>query len=178
MFKELFLLGTGILATNVMVSHIIYHTEKTYLFEKARAYCASVNKPLLNIGAGNNPAQIGDINVDIFPTEESILPNYQQASADSLPFPDKTFGAATAFHVVEHLDDPKAALSEMNRVADRTYVSVPAPFDILTDAGPWGHKYTFYYGDMQPNNPLARILIVGGVMGSLYYMYLREKKNE
>lgn len=175
MFKELFILGTGIVAVNLIASHAYYHAEKMYLFEKAREYCLQVKKPLLNVGSGNNPAQVGDVNVDIFSPDKSIMPNYCQASIDNLPFQDKTFGAVTAFHIIEHVGDPKAALAELNRVADRIYASVPAPYDILTDSLLICHKHTFYYGDMEPNYPFVKALLVGSVLGGLGYLAYKEE---
>lgn len=40
-----------------------------------------------------------------------------QADARSLPFPDASFDACRAERVLQHVDDPRAALSEMWRVA-------------------------------------------------------------
>jgi SAM-dependent methyltransferase len=38
------------------------------------------------------------------------------ADATTLPFPDHTFGAATALHMLYHVPDPAAAIAEMRRV--------------------------------------------------------------
>ena len=48
------------------------------------------------------------------------------ASADRLPFPDRSFDLVLAVEVLEHLRDPDAALSEIARVArDRVVLTVP-----------------------------------------------------
>ena len=47
-------------------------------------------------------------------------------SAERLAFEDNEFDLATALEVLEHVDDPEAALAEMSRVAERyLLVSVP-----------------------------------------------------
>jgi len=173
MFKEMFLLAAGALVANSVASSMYYHYEKERLFKQARDYCDSIGKPLLNVGCGNNPMQIGDVNVDIFPPSEAILPNYQQADITSMPFTDKQFGCVVAFHVLEHVEDPRAALAEINRVADRVYASVPAPFDFSTDTSP-DHKYTFYWGRMEANDPTIRWLVIAGVVGALFVLAYME----
>src|SRR5262249_5173077 len=46
-----------------------------------------------------------------------------------LPFPDQTFDCATAFEVLEHVDDYDQALRELRRVSRRLILSVP---DMMT----------------------------------------------
>ncbi|MEO1656596.1 MAG: class I SAM-dependent methyltransferase [Pseudomonadota bacterium] len=45
-----------------------------------------------------------------------IRADYQVANACSLPFPDKSFDSVVTAHMLEHLPDPKRALSEIKRV--------------------------------------------------------------
>ena len=46
-------------------------------------------------------------------------------SADSLPFPDKSFSVAILSHVIEHLDNPVCAVRDAARVADYVVIEVP-----------------------------------------------------
>lgn len=47
-------------------------------------------------------------------------------SVESLPFADKCFGSATMFEVLEHVDEPRRALREVQRVVrDKLVLSVP-----------------------------------------------------
>jgi ubiquinone/menaquinone biosynthesis C-methylase UbiE len=46
----------------------------------------------------------------------------------ALPFADRSFDAVTCLEVLEHLDDPAAAVREMARVARRAVV-VSVPFE-------------------------------------------------
>jgi ubiquinone/menaquinone biosynthesis C-methylase UbiE len=50
------------------------------------------------------------------------------ATVTHLPFPDKTFGAALASHLLEHLynvDEAKQALEELSRVAEKVFIAYP-----------------------------------------------------
>lgn len=44
------------------------------------------------------------------------IADVQQARAESLPFPDKVFDVVLALDVIEHIEDDKAALKELERV--------------------------------------------------------------
>ena len=45
--------------------------------------------------------------------------------AQALPFPDRSFDFAFSRHVLEHVADPKAACTEMMRVAARGFIETP-----------------------------------------------------
>ena len=54
-----------------------------------------------------------------------------------MPFPDKSFDFIIAFHVLEHMSDPKSFLSELQRVGKAGYIEVPSglferlvPYDV------------------------------------------------
>jgi ubiquinone/menaquinone biosynthesis C-methylase UbiE len=71
----------------------------------------------------------GDVCIDINPNAILDYPNGIVANVTSLPFPDKTFGAAFASHLLEHLPDTtsaKQALAELNRVADAVFIAYPS----------------------------------------------------
>lgn len=117
--------------------------EENEMLEKyfdALDYCEEVGKPLLNIGCGNNPRYIGDVNIDI--QDVSILPDFESATIYEIPYPDKAFGAVICFNTLEHLDNPHDALAELSRVADRIYVVVPRFWDISAYFYP-SHKQIF-----------------------------------
>jgi SAM-dependent methyltransferase len=46
-------------------------------------------------------------------------------SADSLPFPDKSFSVAILSHVIEHLENPVCAVRDAARVAEYVVIEVP-----------------------------------------------------
>lgn len=69
------------------------------------------------IGVEINPAQVNDI--------------IQKGDAESLDFADNSFGAVYSVDVLEHLDNPLKALSEMFRVGE-TVISSITPVDDIT----------------------------------------------
>ena len=73
------------------------------------------------------PTRWGDVNCDVAARREvsCAQQNVCYCDAHSLPYPDKHFGAVIASHVIEHVDDPVAALRELHRVADEVFVLTP-----------------------------------------------------
>lgn len=118
----------------------------------ARAAAAARGKPLLNVGAGTEgssarvallgPTGWGDANCDLNSDNRSQARSTPVAHCDAhrLPYRDKEFGAVIASHILEHVDDPKAALAELRRVADEVFVVVPkwwAPHTWLHPGHQW-----------------------------------------
>jgi len=158
-------LALGVASTLVFFD-VLEHREKVERFREAREYCDRVGKPLLNVGCGQNPRFIGDVNVDVYPSR--ILPGYRQADVHRLPFRDKEFGAAVAFSVLEHVDNPAQALRELSRVADRVYVTVPHYLNPYPYFRP-GHKWVFGGEHMaritgEGNLLAAFAILLGGFM--------------
>jgi SAM-dependent methyltransferase len=84
---------------------------------------------VLNVGAGTGSYE--PPGRDVTAVEPSAVMRAQRpagaapcldATAESLPFEDKSFDAAMAFATVEHWRDPVAGLREMRRVARRVVV--------------------------------------------------------
>ncbi|MBI2329608.1 MAG: methyltransferase domain-containing protein [Chloroflexi bacterium] len=71
----------------------------------------------------------GDICLDIDRRAVDGCPNGLVADVTHLPFPDKSFGAAFASHLLEHLastEDGNQALAELNRVAEAVFIVSPS----------------------------------------------------
>jgi SAM-dependent methyltransferase len=86
-------------------------------------------RTVLNVGAGTGSYEPPDRKVTA--VEPSAVMRAQRptgaapcvaASAESLPFEDRSFDAAMAFATVHHWQDPIAGLLEMRRVARRVLV--------------------------------------------------------
>lgn len=150
---------TGYILACEMYSHL--RRQKAYL--AALQLSRARGKPLLNAGCGDNPSYLGDVNLDI--RSNTILPFYCQASIYRIPYPDKYFGAAICFHVLEHLDNPTLALAELHRVADAVYIEVPLWYNPFTWLHP-DHKWVFIesraYRIRPLNDPLIPFLTQGG----------------
>jgi len=62
----------------------------------------------------------------------------------TLPFKDKEFEFSLCSHVLEHLDDPRHFLFEIQRVSSAGYIETPLPLadNLLSiDGDPYGHKW-------------------------------------
>ncbi len=86
-------------------------------------------RTVLNVGAGAGSYEPSDR--DVTAVEPSAVMRAQRpagaaqcvaATAESLPFEDRSFDAAMAFSTVHHWQDPIAGLREMRRVARRVVV--------------------------------------------------------
>lgn len=104
---------------------------------KARKAADARGKPLISVvDAGGLRARLlgptlwGDVNVEVVDDDPE------------LPYDDKEFGALIASHVLEHMDDPIAALTEWERVADELFVVVPRWWAPHTWLHP-GHRWVF-----------------------------------
>lgn len=109
------------------------HADRRDAWEAARAESVRVGRPLLNIGCGSTqwlPTPCGDVCLDSDPRR---LANCQASDSRvgdvrAIPYPDHSFGAAVACHVLEHLPtvaDGELALAELHRVALVVYVVSP-----------------------------------------------------
>src|SRR5882724_2042865 len=101
---------------------------------------------VLNVGAGTGSYEPTDRSViAVEPSREMIRKRSPvaaeaiQASADDLPFDDKSFDASTAILTIHHWPDKEAGLSEMRRVTRGRIVLLtfdPAHRPWLTDYFP------------------------------------------
>jgi len=94
-------------------------------------------KPIISIGAKCNP--FGDVRCDIQPRCGA-----EYCDAENLSqFHHKQFSVALLSHVLEHLDDPDAAIAEAKRIADNVIILTPLPAFPQTWLYP-DHKWVFY----------------------------------
>ena len=100
-------------------------------------------RTVLNVGAGTGSYEPPDR--DVTAVEPSALMRAQRpagaapcvsGTADSLPFPDRSFDVAMAVHTVQHWPDPVAGLREMQRVARRVVL-----FQFDTSETAWRRRF-------------------------------------
>ncbi len=114
--------------------------DKNTKYKAATGQAQRSGKPMLVIGGPwggkqyrhwiNKPAHGGgDVCVDIDPNAIQGHPCGCIASVTHIPFRDKTFGAAFASHLLEHLPNSRnamMAMSELYRVADEVFICYPS----------------------------------------------------
>ncbi len=101
-----------------------------------RLYCpVDKNDLVLEAGSGGNPYPRANVLCDAYleTGERHFVPLVHDRPTilgfvENLPFKDDSFDFAIASHVLEHSRDPKAFISELQRVAKAGYIETPDAF--------------------------------------------------
>ncbi|GEM_PF-6573201 len=112
----------------------------------ALAWRSVSRKPILSVGARRD--LFGDVRCDLNPAG----PDVQRCDAQALPYRNKQFSVAYLSHVLEHVDDPRLAYREAQRVADTVIAATPSPLFPMAWIMP-GHKWIM----ASPEQPLWKI---------------------
>ncbi len=89
---------------------------------------------VLDVGSGQHPFLRANVLVDRFLFDSSERAFRAQAvidrplfvaDAERLPFADKSFDVVVCQHLLEHVTDPAALLTELQRVGKRGYIETP-----------------------------------------------------
>jgi len=151
------MLGKLIIAGLVAVegtTQVVERSERVSVFDRARSYASSLDKPLLVVGSPkNNPFsahhQCGDVTIDLDPNLDTYC-DYEIADIREIPYGDHVFGAAYVSHVLEHLstvEDAGLALNELERVADKVFIVSPHKSSLIAWLHPEHHLWITPDGD-------------------------------
>lgn len=135
--------------------------DKNRKYKAASACALKNNKPLLIAGGpwGNRPARRwlntpahgnGDVCLDIEYRSMEGHPCGVVASVTDIPFAEKSFGAAFASHLLEHLPtvaEAEKALDELNRVAEAVFIVSPSRQSISGWLTPGHHLWIWQKGN-------------------------------
>lgn len=150
--------------------HLVVNKELA--FRKARQTADKYNLPLINIGACGHgqpggpykkAIQESDVNFDIKPCPN--IPNLVVGDVQEL---SKYFEPKSSIvfisHVIEHVDDPDKAFSEIEKVSVESYVVYPQPFGLIAWVPP-EHKWVIV-GKEKVRNPRGVVsnLLVGSLL--------------
>jgi len=153
-------LGIGSWQLAVSLSEI---QDKNKKYKAASACALEKGKPLLIAGGpwgisrrrrwfiGKPAHGSGDVCLDINPSAIGDHPNGLIANVTNIPFSDKSFGAAFASHLLEHLptiEQAKQALAELSRVAEAVFVVSPSRQSIAGWVIPDHHLWVWQKGDI------------------------------
>lgn len=111
---------------------------------------------VLDVGSGDRPFPLATVLVDRLPrtqervggiaTENPTGTIARQgkplvvAELEKLPFADQSFDFVYASHVLEHVNNPMQAVSELARVAPRGYIECPRAWFEFVDGSPF-HRW-------------------------------------
>ena len=135
--------------------------DKNKKYKAASAYARERGKPLLVAGGpwSTKPTRRllkmpahgnGDVCLDI---DRRAIEGHHCgviANVTHIPFSDKSFGAAFASHLLEHLpttDDARKALAELNRVAEAVFIVYPSRQSITGWVIPDHHLWVWQKGN-------------------------------
>jgi len=142
---------------------VVWLGETRHKFRKYRAAVAcarKAGKPLLVAGGPWGTKGIrqrlripahgnGDVCLDVDPSAFQGHPCGVIGDVTQIPFADKSFGAAFASHLVEHLpttSHARGALAELNRVAEAVFVVYPSRQSIAASAKREHHLWVWQKG--------------------------------
>jgi len=112
---------------------------------------------VLDVGCGAYPFPLATMLVDLYientvHRQEDLRTDgkpFRVADINQLPFEDKSYNFVYCSHVLEHVDDPKRACTELIRVGRRGYIETPSVMtDVLFSWAKGMHKWvTFIIAD-------------------------------
>src|SRR3989344_3020091 len=121
---------------------IFWHSLISFCERKIFVKNIDKNDLVLDVGSGDKPFWRADVIVDKYLKDDqqrnsgSMLFDkkklFIQGNVENLPFKDKVFDFVFCSHLLEHVENPDKAISELTRVAKKGYIEVPyAIVDLL-----------------------------------------------
>lgn len=118
-----------------------YDGENDRLSYQSKIYSFDINPDdqVLDVGSGHHPFPYATMLVDLYemPTNHRVAElktdgkPFHLADINALPFRAKSYDFVYCSHVLEHVEDPLRACSELRRVGKRGYIETPS---LMTDA--------------------------------------------
>jgi len=102
---------------------LIKRTSKKFIEQKLSL---NQNWKILDIGCGYGANKYANVICDVQDLSEYYKgKNFVKLNEKKLPFLDKEFDFVIASHVLEHVDDIKFFISELERISSNGYIEVP-----------------------------------------------------
>jgi ubiquinone/menaquinone biosynthesis C-methylase UbiE len=121
---------------NLIFRILIYFYSFVSFFER-KIFVKNIKKGdlVLDVGSGDKPFWRADVIVDKYLKDDQQRHSgsmvfdkrkvFIDADVESLPFKDKVFDFVFCSHLLEHVENPDKAISELTRVAKKGYIEVP-----------------------------------------------------
>ena len=135
---------------------------------------------VLEIGSGHNPKARSDVLCDKFIDDDhqrggGIVADRSMIEADGqhLPFADRSFDYVICSHVLEHVENPKLMISELERVASRGYIEVPSEISERL----YGWSYHLWIFNLIDGKLLIQKKVDLNQFGQLFHTLVTQDKN-
>jgi len=137
---------------------VFHELEKHAVISQARRRADELKKPLANVGCGgylpfpcarNKAIDLADVNLDYVEHNVPKFVKIEHFSPPRLPLGDNSCVVLLS-HVLEHVEDPRELVSEIDRVAVEKFIILPKPFFPQTWSPAHSHVYV---GRRRVRNP-------------------------
>jgi len=151
---------------------------------------------VLDVGSGDKPFWRADVVVDKFLTDNQQRSTGQiiydqnkifvEGDVEKLPFKDKIFDFVFCSHLLEHVENPEKAITELIRVAKKGYIEVPRAISDFLQPFPshlWYCEYLdntliFFQREMQKNFFLRNTEAFGSIIyNNPLFAFLLSRKD-
>ena len=112
---------------NITLDKLIKRSSKNYI---QSILSKNTNWKVLDIGCGYTANKFATTICDTQDLSEFYKDkNFMKLSSKNLPFEDKEFDFVIASHVLEHVEDFKFFINELERVSDKGYIELPTKLE-------------------------------------------------
>lgn len=102
---------------------------------------------------------------------------FTQAKIESLPFPDGHFDTVIATHILEHILDIEAAISELRRISsDKLIIVVPREREYAFTFNPHIHFFPYLHSFIRTIRPKNRNFVCFDIGRDIFYMECKISK--
>lgn len=103
--------------------------------------------------------------------------SFTRAKIESLPFPDGHFDTVIATHILEHILDIQAAISELRRVSsDKLIIVVPREREYAFTFNPHIHFFPYRHSFIRTIRPPNRNFVCFDIGRDIFYMECKTSK--
>lgn len=133
------------------------YAAKSFFDRKVFVKNIGKNDLVLDVGSGDKPFWRADVIVDKYLDDDQQRHSgaivydkrkiFLEGDVEKLPFKDKVFDFVFCSHLLEHVENPDKAISELTRVAKKGYIEVPSAIVDLLKPFPPHLWFCFYKKD-------------------------------
>ena len=142
---------------NITLDKLIKRSSKNYI---QSILSKNANWKVLDIGCGYTANKFATTICDTQDLSEFYKEkNFLKLNSKNLPFKDKEFDFVIASHVLEHVEDFKFFINELERVSDKGYIELPTKLeDNLVFENKKDHLWHMDFNDVESKLTISKKL--------------------